>query len=303
VKIIVTGATGFIGGRVAHQLLIQGHEVSAIVRGQSDVTLLQNLGIERHVYDGTLTSLIQALEVSQATQVVNIASLYLAQHRPEDICRLVEANILFPTNLLEAMKHAGVCKLVNVGTSWQHFEDARYDPANLYAATKQAFEDLLAYYVSACGFGAITLKLFDTYGPGDARPKLLSLLRRTAKARTSLKMSPGKQKIDLVYIDDVLDAFTLASARLEKVTGAETYGVFSGFPISLSELVSLYEKVTGFDVGVEWGCLPYRPREIMAPWKNVLAMPGWSAKVPLAEGIRRMEEDASIGGLLSGRSS
>ena len=105
-------------------------------------------------------------------------------------------------------------------------------------------------------------------------------------------MSPGEQLIDLVYIDDVVDAFLLAANRLEwnEVIGHEAYGVSSERPISLKELVTIYCRVTGADISVEWGGRPYRPREVMVPWKAGKSLPGWRPKVGLEDGLRRMEQ-------------
>jgi nucleoside-diphosphate-sugar epimerase len=62
------------------------------------------------------------------------------------------------------MQAAGIRRLVNAGTTWQHYLGQVYDPVNLYAATKQAFEAILKFYTSTRDFQAITLELTDTYG-------------------------------------------------------------------------------------------------------------------------------------------
>lgn len=301
-NILVTGATGYIGSCLVKRLLALGHAVTAVVlEGTGTEALQPRLNdVWICIYDGSLGSLARAIEQSKPDQVFHIASLFLVQHKCEDVDRLVASNILFPAQLLEAMDHAGIKDLINVGTSWQHYLGASYNPVNLYAATKQAFESLLEFYVQARGIKAITLKLFDTYGPGDSRPKLFSLLRKTARTGAPLKMSAGMQLLDLVYIDDVLEAFVLASRRLPLIETAETFGVASGELVSLRELVDIYAQVTKCDLAVEWGGLPYRPREVMTPWKGYNTVPGWKARTPLREGILRMEQDAGIGGLFAG---
>jgi nucleoside-diphosphate-sugar epimerase len=222
--------------------------------------------------------------------VFHLASLFLAQHEVADVTPLLTSNVLFGTQLAEAMAANGVTRLVNTGTSWQHYENADYDPVCLYAATKQAFEDILAHYVSVCGLRAVTLKLFDTYGPDDPRPKLFTLLRKVAESQQPLAMSPGDQMIDLVYIDDVVDAFLAAAGRLEggSVANHERYAVSSGRPIRLRDLVALYGRVAGVPMPIEWGKRPYRPREVMTTWDRGNPPPGWAPKVGLEDGIARM---------------
>ena len=221
----------------------------------------------------------------------NLASLFLAQHKPADITPLVGSNVLFGAQLVEAMAAHGVTRLVNTGTSWQHFENSSYSPVNLYAATKQAFEAILHYYVETVRLRVISLKLFDTYGPADPRPKLFALLRNVAREQTPLAMSPGEQLIDLVYIDDAIDAFIVAGERLlaGKVNDQESYAVSSGRQVRLKDLVEIYGGIVGKKLPIAWGGRPYREREVMVPWNRGEALPGWHPRVALEEGIALME--------------
>ena len=290
---LVTGATGFVGSHLVRRLVGDGWDVHLIVRPQSVLGLIEDLKdrVIPHVYDGSVACLIDIVAKSKPAVVFHLASLFLAQHRSEDVEPLVASNILFAAQLVEAMAVNGVHQLVNTGTSWQHFENRAYSPVNLYAATKQAFEAILQYYLETTPLRVITLKLFDTYGPGDPRPKLFTLLRRVAEGQEPLAMSPGEQLIDLVHIDDVVDAFVLAAERLLSTVaiGHECYSVSSGNPLKLRDLVELYGRVTGKALPITWGGRSYRPREVMIPWNMGLVLPGWRPQVGLKEGIRRME--------------
>ena len=114
-------------------------------------------------------------------------------------------------------------------------------------------------------------------------------------------MSPGEQLIDLVYIDDVIDAFMVASERLltGKVNYYEDYAVSSGNPIRLRELVKLCEDLIGKKLPIQWGRRAYRTREVMSPWNRGKQIPGWEIKTGLIEGIRKtfqcslLKEDSS----------
>jgi nucleoside-diphosphate-sugar epimerase len=144
--------------------------------------------------------------------------------------------------------------------------------------------------VNARNLSAITLKLFDTYGPNDPRPKLLQLLHNAAQKSKRLQMSPGEQKLSLVYIDDVVDAFLLAADFLTEgvVTGSQAYTVGADQSIRLRDLVELFGKVAGKPLDVEWGAQPYRSRQMMIPCSRGKRLPGWKQRVALEDGLRRI---------------
>ena len=286
---LVTGATGFVGSHLALRLVRDGWQVHILSRAGSHLLDTPEFTqVTNHVHDGSTEGMVSCVAQAKPDVVFHLASLFLSQHATKDVEPLMTSNVLFGNQLLEAMKINGVTSIINTGTSWQHYNNEDYNPVCLYAATKQAFEALLEYYVQACGFKAITLKLFDTYGPDDPRPKLFHLLNKVATSGEPLDMSAGEQLIDLVHIDDVVEAYVIAAERL--LAGAvlqhEHYAVSTGRPIPLKVLVELYAEVTGKNIEVNWGARPYRYREVMVPWNLGLIIPGWSPKISFKEGMR-----------------
>jgi nucleoside-diphosphate-sugar epimerase len=305
-KILLTGGTGFIGGHLLRALKERGDAVDLLVRDGSALPATGPPAVgELHAHDGTTEGLMRILEASRPDLVIHLAALFVVQHEAADVRRLLESNVLLTAQLAEAMARAGVSRLINTGTAWQHFEDRAYSPVSLYAASKQAAEALLQYYVETAGLRVLTLKLFNTYGPGDRRQKLFVLLRQASQRAEPLAMSPGEQRLDLVHVDDVVGAFLVATQRLAAEPSApsgggggagraESYAVRSGQPLTLREVVAVYAQATGRRPNVRWGGLPYRPREVMAPWSGGATLPGWSARVSLADGIRRLAESGDV---------
>lgn len=290
---VITGATGFVGSNLTRYLLERKIEVYIIVRPTSDITFLEknddNLNI--FTYDQDIKKLISFFSEIQPDSVFHLASNIVAEHKSNQIDSLIQSNITFGLHLLEAMKETGVKKLVNTGTFWQHYNNDDYNPVCLYAATKQAFESLIEYYVQANGFKVVTLKLFDTYGENDKRPKLINLLNKFADEQTELNMSPGEQVLNLVHVNDVCHAFYSAQELLHnnKDSYHLKYCVANSKTHTLKEVIEIFELVSNKKVNVIWGGRPYRKREVMKPWVNGEVLPNWEANISLEEGLKRIK--------------
>lgn len=297
-RCLITGATGYIGSNLVHHLLNQGWDVHIITRSNSYLKVLDTMlnAITVHRHDGTSSGMVEVMANAKPEIVFHLASLFLAQHKTEDIESLIGSNLLFSTQLVEAMAVNRVRYLVNTGTSWQHYNNEDYNPVNLYAATKQAFEDIIAYYIEAHGLKATTLALCDTYGPNDPRAKLIALLWKTANSQQPLSMSPGEQLIDLVHIHDVMRAYTRAADIIQEQIGGHTcYGVSSGEPMRLIDLVEAFQKATKTKLPISFGGRPYRPREVMVPWTKFQSLPGWHPHVQFEQGIMQTRPASSPG--------
>jgi nucleoside-diphosphate-sugar epimerase len=287
-SVIVTGATGFIGSHLVSSLISEGFDVHVIVRKTSCVSRIGNNTGQSfiHIYDGSIESLKNTFSLVKPKYVFHLASLFLAKHDDTNILNLLQSNIVFSTQLVEAMVDADVRYLINTGTSWQHYDNKIYNPVNLYAATKQAFETILEFYIQTSNLKVLTLKLFDTYGPNDPRKKILSLLNDFSKSGALLTMSAGDQMIDLVYIDDVIRAYQCARKTIsEQTAGQSQYGVCSNRPITLKHLVQLFEEELKTKINVDWGKRPYRDREVMVPWIGSHCLPNWQTQISLEEGL------------------
>ncbi|UVI40859.1 NAD-dependent epimerase/dehydratase family protein [Qipengyuania spongiae] len=268
-RALVTGATGFIGGRLVHALVRDGWTIHCLCRPESDIRSLDPQAIVLRA-QAQPDEIAEVMREAKPDIVFHLASLYLSDHEAADVDRLISSNVLFTALLAEAMTASGVVRLVNTGTAWQRFgvEDARdYNPVNLYAATKQAASDVLRYYHDARKLSLVTLELFDTYGRGDPRRKIVQLLVDAARSGDTLGLSPGEQMIDLTHVDDVIDAFLLAGRRLFNDNGRPRNERFllSGERTSLRDLAILVGDTLGRPINVEFGARPYRPREVMEP--------------------------------------
>lgn len=289
-KAIVTGATGYIGSNLCKQLIKEGWKVAIVTRPTSDYNYLSDVinKIEILEYDNNLSNLISFFNKIKASVVFHLAAVAINEHDVSDVDILLNANIRFGLHILEAMKQSSTPFLINTGTYWQHFESDEYNPLNLYAATKQSFQDLVKYYTSIGEIKAITLKLFDTYGPNDNRPKLINLLHKFADEGIELDMSPGEQQLDYVHIDDITQAFIKAYEYIYDIEEYEEFAVATGRLIQLKELVQLFKEKTGKEIKVNWGGKPYRKREVLKPWSSYRTLPNWNCEKEIEKEINNL---------------
>jgi len=293
--VLVTGGVGFIGSHLVRKLVKEGISVHMILRENSSIEPIRNIEKKLKIYrhDGSSDGMTNIMKRSKPELVFHLASLFISEHNSEEVEPLITNNILFGNHLVEAMINNNVRYLVNTGTSWQHYKNDEYSPVNLYAATKQAFESIITYYEQAKGLKIVTLKLFDTYGPGDLRPKLFNMLKKAGEDKDQILMSQGEQILNFVYIDDVVEAYIQAFKRFQEnlVIGHEKYAVRFRDSLRLKEAVQIWVEETGIDPQIKWGKRPYREREVMKLWEKSISLPGWEAKTTLREGIKKMMRD------------
>jgi nucleoside-diphosphate-sugar epimerase len=292
-SVVITGSTGFVGSHLTAFLIDQGYKVHLLLRDHS--SKLNNRWnkdqVETFVYNGSVICLIEYFKDICPKYVIHLASFFVAEHNFNQIDSLVNSNLSFGLHLLEAMKEANVKLLINTGTSWQHFNNGNYNPVCLYAATKQAFESLIEYYLQAEGLKVITLKLFDTFGENDKRPKLINMLCKLAVEKAEMKLSAGEQLLNIVHVADVCDAFFRALQIIDKLNSQEhrIYWVKHSESYSLKEVVDIFENVHNCKLNIVWGGRPYRKREVMTLWTSGHNIPGWNAKISLLEGFRKID--------------
>lgn len=293
-KILITGATGFIGSYLTKKILQDNNVLHAIVRRSSKKSNLDNR-IKIFEFDNNTVELTSYMNREKFEGVIHLASLFLSSHKSEDVTNLINSNILFPTVLLEACVENDVKWFINTGTFTQHYKNKRYSPVNLYSATKQAFEDVAKYYIETSNINFVTIKLFDTFGAGDRRPKIFSLWSKMAKTKDVLDMSPGEQIIDINYVENVADGYMRMAKLLSSNSGIQfkgkTFTLSSGERHTLRQLAKIFEKATNEKLNINWGKRAYRDREVMVPWEKGNNVPGWKPKISLIKAIKKTVKD------------
>lgn len=262
-KILCTGATGFIGTNLVLALLDDKHEVAILKRRTSGLKHLEAKKDSLIVYDYLHYEDIDfSIKNYKPDVIIHLATLYINNHTKDELQSLLDSNIVFGTHLLEAMKTNGVTKLLNFGTRWQHINNQIYNPANLYAATKQAFADILCWY-NKNGIVSKTLELCDTFGKNDTRKKIVSLLVEACKNNVPVELSKGEQTLDIIHVDNLIQ-YIISNIKNDGFYD-NTVEQIIGEEIKLKDLGLLIEKLYKVKGLFLWGAKDYRMNEVMYP--------------------------------------
>ncbi|MBM5782193.1 MAG: NAD-dependent epimerase/dehydratase family protein [Pelagibacterales bacterium] len=289
-NILVTGLSGYIASNLVKKLLLQGNKVFALTTKNFSSEDQFETGLKVYYYDGSFSSVDYAFRNNNIDFVFHLASVNSYNQDIKNIESSIDCNIKYGSYLLEAMSNNSCKYLINTGTYWQYSTYNKAKPICFYAATKQAFEDIIDYYVLDKNLSTITLNLPDTYGPNDNRKKIFSLIKESYKNNCEVNLTDGKQLMDFLYIEDVLEGYLAAMNVVKRKTNLgkhEKYFLTSGTLKSLKEVILKYIEITGWKVVVNWGAVPYRKNQIMKPYIGKV-LPNWKPKFDLDKGLKNI---------------
>ena len=294
-KCVMTGATGYIGSHVLKYLLSKGWEIHVIADPKFGYANIEDVlsQVDVFEYDGNILSLCDYFQKVKPDVVFHLAAAVITNYKPEQVPVLIQSNIQLGAEILEAMKSSETKLFVSTGSYWQNYNSDTYNPVDLYAATKEAFEKIVQFYVDAYGLRHVNLRLFDVYGEDDKRPKLWNALRDIAGTDKHIAVSPGEQLLDLIHISDVCTAYEAAFFALIEDASImnKVYGVRTGVTHSLKEAIMVLENALGNKINVDFGAKPYKEREVMKPKSDYELLPNWSYRISLEEGFKRFKID------------
>lgn len=281
-RLVVTGASGFLGRHLVRHALRSGDQVIAVHRRGSDGPVIRGLeanGATILRFD-TAEEVVGLTAASDADAVFHLATLYLKSHAATDIGPLLDANVAFGTQVLEGLRGTDTPFVTTM--SYFQYLDGRPSPFSLYSATKQAFSDIADFYRSA-GTSVREVVVYDTYGPDDERPKLMPLLRDLAVGRRdSVRLGAPGQRLDFRHVDDVVTGLRAAAGP-----AAPPRMSFRGDPRPLQEIVDILETAAGRRLGVEFDATAtVNDRVDRAEWWP--APPGWRPAIDLRVGLSQL---------------
>ena len=311
-KILVTGAAGFIGSKLMYTLAQRGDDVVGIdnYNDYYDVRLKEGrckaFGLEVRRMDLADKDAIDALFAAEKfDKVVNLAAQAGVRYSITNPYAYLQSNLVGFLNILEACRHNGVGHLVYASSSSvygmnakvPYSEDDKVDhPVSLYAATKKSNELMAHAYCKLYGIAMTGLRYFTVYGPWG-RPDMAPMLfaRAISRGETIKVFNHGDMIRDFTYIDDIV-AGTVGCLDREPAPDANglkyrVYNIGCSHPVKLMDFISEIEQALGVEAKKEF--LPMQPGDVYqtnADTARLEAEIGYKPVVRLHEGIGKFIE-------------
>ncbi len=284
-KILMTGATGYLGSRLVKALIKnEEYELVILKRSFSNVRRIAEIISKLKTYDLDVDNLDEVIANNQVDVILHCATDY--GRKDSSIMQIIEANLLLPLRLLELGRKYGVMTFINTDT----ILDKR---VSYYSLSKQQLKDWLISYKE--NMVCVNVPLEHFYGPCDDQTKFTTYVIKSMIENTSeINLTPGEQKRDFIFIDDVVEAFlVIIKNSINQKNGFYEYQLASGSPVSIKEFVYMVKKLSQNQITkLNFGALPYRPNEVMNynyDLTNIHSL-GWRAMVSLEDGLRNTIE-------------
>ena len=323
-KILVTGAAGFIGMHVAERLLAAGHQVTGLdnlndyydpALKQARLARLRDLpGFAFQRLDLADGAGMRALFAAEGFErVVHLGAQAGVRYSLTNPQVYLDSNVTGTLNVLEGCRHHGVGHLVFASTSSVYGLNTRMPfsphhgvdhPLSLYASTKRAGELLCHNYAALFGLPVTALRFFTVYGPWG-RPDMSPMLfaQKMLAGQPIDVFNGGHHRRDFTYIDDIVEGVVRAcdhvatpdpawdSAAPDPATSRAPYRIYNignQSPVELLRFIGLLEENLG--VKAQMNFLPLQPGDVpdtLADCSDLELAVGFQPSTPIEEGVRR----------------
>lgn len=296
-KVLITGASGFVGSHVARLLVAEGCEVYALVRESSNRWRIRDILPSMYLRQSDLVAFENVntyLQEIKPELCIHLAwyavpGKYLNSQENLDS---IQASI----NLLSQLAELGCKRFVGIGTCFEYdlslgylSESSLTKPITLYAATKVALSTILQQFAQITEMEIAWIRLFYQYGPMEDERRLIPGIISSLLRDEVVKTTKGEQIRDFLHIEDVASA--IWAVAKSNVSGVVNVG--SGQPVTVGQIALELGNLLGKPDLIHLGALPYRPNDPMFICANnelLRKKTDWTQKYNLTTGLKNTIE-------------
>ena len=286
VKALVTGATGFIGQRLCEVLCLLGANVVGLSRSASPANVpsgVHPLALDLTDWEATNSR----LSSDRFDLVFHLAGDVSARPDRELVQPMLRSHVIGSASLLDAVAEVGCSRFVLLGSSEEPSEMAAGPGlGSPYAAAKLAARQIAFLYHRLYGVPVVALRLFLTFGPGQADSKLVPYVIRCLREGRDPRLSSGSKICDGIYLDDAVRGLLMAASSPAEAVG-QCFDLGAGTGITVRQLVEHIAGLLGASASPMFGELVDRQGEesVAADLARTTAILGWAPKWTTVNGL------------------
>lgn len=289
-KILITGATGYLGSEIVKYLIKHNHKIVILKRTISSMEKLKQ--IKKNLICYNLDSIDLStpfVEQGNFDLIIHTATCY--GKKGEKKKEIFEANTLFPIKLLETSIYYNTKLFINTDT-YYNTKQKECEYLSNYVLSKKKFIKSAKSLALKKKIKIINMRLEHVYGPSDSNSKFVNwLVSSLCKGDKNIKLTKGEQQRDLIFINDVVNAYSVVLKNISKIKGYYTdIGVGSGDTIMLKDFVELAHKLSKSKSKLIFGSIPYQKNEIMISKADnkILKNFNWNCKFDIKKGLNQV---------------
>ena len=274
-RIIIDGATGFIGANLSKYFLMKGHDVHTIIRPGSNNWRINKIRkeITAHSLDITERDATFNMIKKILPDVFIHTAAYGGYHFETDRDEIFKANLFGTTNVLDASIASNVPFLINTGSSSEYGiknkpmkESDNINPETNYALSK-ALATEYCLFRNNTSTKNVTLRLFSAYGYYEESHRLIPYVLYSAIKRNKIYLNNPNNVRDYVFIEDVVSAYYSAVKMQKNITSGSIFNVGTGKQLSTKDIVKTTEKIIGYELPVSFGNVSERAGDKAKKWQ------------------------------------
>lgn len=286
-KVLLTGATGFLGSHLLNQLLKLKYDTVILKRSFSNTERIDSIVNNDHliIYDLDKVD-TEAIFVNHSIDIIiHVATEY--GRNDTTIHKILETNLILPLKLVELGIKYKVKGFINTD-SYFNKDSLSYSNLLNYSLSKRSLLNWLKQLSKQIRIVNVVLE--HIYGPYDSDTKFVEnfIQKISVQHVDNISMTHGHQKRDFIFVDDVVDAYIdlIEYANAHDFT-YETFEVGTGNSIEVREFVNIIKKLSVSKTVINYGEIPYRSDEIMDSKAEISKLQelGWYAKISAEEGV------------------